>query len=192
MNSVTDFDTSRFPVRGVSWEEAMEFCRKLSSLPEEKAAGRVYRLPTEAEWEYACRAGTTTSWYCGDKPSDLPNVALFREHSEDRVSPVGQKAPNDWGLYDMHGNVWEWCYDWYARDYYTSSPESDPPGPSEATRRVCRGGSWSFEARYCRSAFRGGLPPSNRKPDLGFRVAAGWRSKSIHANEKAEPNVPKP
>ena len=98
-------DTSRHPVETVNWDEAMEFCRKLSAMPAEQAARRVYRLPTEAEWEYACRAGTTTRWYCGDDEAGLADAAWFSKNSGGMTHPVGEKKPNAWGLYDMHGNV---------------------------------------------------------------------------------------
>ena len=98
-------DTSRHPVETVNWDDAMEFCRKLSAMPAERAARRVYRLPTEAEWEYACRAGTTTRWYSGDDEAGLADVAWFNKNAGGMTHPVGEKKPNAWGLYDMHGNV---------------------------------------------------------------------------------------
>jgi formylglycine-generating enzyme required for sulfatase activity len=170
---VSGLDTRRFPVENVSWEDAMEFCRRLSSLPEEKTACLVYRLPTEAEWEYACRAGTTTKWYCSDSESHLKQVAWFGEdyYSRGRTHPVGEKAPNAWGLYDMHGNVYEWCSDWYKEDYYKSSPVDDPQGPSKALYRVVRGGGWANDARFCRSANRYWFEPDRQVNFLGFRVA---------------------
>jgi len=190
-SKVFKLDTSRFPVEGVIWQNAVEFLRKLSDLPEEKAAGRIYRLPTEAEWEYACRAGTTTRWHCGDNESDLAKAAWFEDNSENQTHPVGQKEPNAWGLYDMHGNVWEWCNDWYAGEYYKSSPENDPLGPTEASYRVFRGGSWDYGAGLCRSAYRFRYDPVLRADDLGFRVAADPPSQSSQdkADEKAEPKA---
>ena len=109
VEAVAGKDTSRHPVDTVSWEDAMEFCRRLSAMPAERAAGRVYRLPTEAEWEYACRAGTTTRWFCGDDEAKLVEVAWFDKNSGEMTHPVGEKRPNAWGLYDMYGNVWQWC-----------------------------------------------------------------------------------
>ncbi len=157
------------PVEQVSWEDAVEFCKKLSALPEERKAGRVYRLPTEAEWEYACRAGSTTDFSFGDKEALLGDFAWFSDNSGNSTHPVGQKQPNAWGLYDMHGNVWEWCSDWYGE--YPQGSVTDPQGPSDASGRVNRGGSWNFTAGHCRSAFRDGNGPSSRGSSLGFRLA---------------------
>jgi formylglycine-generating enzyme required for sulfatase activity len=157
------------PVEQVSWKEAVSFCEKLSSLSAERAAGRVYRLPTEAEWEYACRAGTTTAYSFGDDDSLLGDFAWFEDNADDRIHPVGQKRSNAWGLYDMHGNVWEWCSDWYGD--YPDGAVSDPQGPSSGENRVRRGGGWSYSAGYCRSAFRGRGGPSGRNRNLGLRLA---------------------
>jgi len=169
---VSGKDTSRHPVEYVSWEDAVEFCKKLSA-----KEGKTYRLPTEAEWEYACRAGTTTLYGFGDDPASLGEYAWYRENSGKKTHPVGKKKPNDWGLYDMHGNVWEWCQDRYGEDYYAeSSAESstdDPPGPEKGSSRVPRGGSWINVARLCHSAYRYGSPQDNRGSGKGFRVAVG-------------------
>src|SRR5262249_39654904 len=134
---VKGLETKTFPVEDVEWAEAVEFCKKLSELPEEVKAGRKYRLPTEAEWEYACRAGTTTPFAFGNNLTlDQANFDGRFENAGPqpakwlgRPSAVGSYKPNAWGLYDMHGNVWEWCQDWYQPDYYTKSPKQDPPGP---------------------------------------------------------------
>jgi formylglycine-generating enzyme required for sulfatase activity len=168
---VKEVDSSSHPVETVSWEDAVEFCKRLSALPEEKKAGRVYRLPTEAEWEYACRAGSKTAFSFGDNPDSLGAHAWFEENSGDSAHPVGEKNPNAWGLYDMHGNVWEWCRDWYGE--YPEGAVSDPPGPKEGSRRVIRGGGWFGVAARCRSAFRyGGIPSLRSDCDgFGFRVA---------------------
>lgn len=163
-------DTGRHPVENVSWEDAMEFCRKLSDSPEEKTAGRVYRLPTEAEWEYACRAGTCAQWNCGDDPATLREVAWFAGCNSGVTHPVGQKSPNALGAYDLHGNVTEWCMDWAGPDYYAYSPANDPQGISSGSARVFRGGGWWSEPVACRSAFRSSLPPMVRHYVQGFRV----------------------
>ncbi len=160
------------PVEQVSWEDAVDFCTKLSALPAERKAGLVYRLPTEAEWEYACRAGTTTSFSYGNDESWLSDHAWFDGNSNNQTHPVGQKPPNPWGLYDMHGNVWEWCSDWCGD--LSKGAVTDPRGPSAApslVARVARGGSCSSSAGHCRSAFRYGLDPSCRIRCLGFRLA---------------------
>ena len=156
------------PVEGVTWDDAVEFCRRLSELPAEKKAGNVYRLPTEAEWEYACRAGTTTKYSFGDDESELGDTAWYAENSGGKTHPVGSKLPNAWGLYDMHGNVYEWCQDWYGD--YPSGSVTDPSGATSSSGRVDRGGGWFDSADYCRSAYRYGILPSYRNYDLGFRV----------------------
>jgi formylglycine-generating enzyme required for sulfatase activity len=177
-------DTSRFPVEWVSWEEAVEFCRKLSNLPEEKEAGRVYRLPTEAEWEYACRgkAGTSPFSLRDTLASTDANIKPSDRGWGDAAGPelkrptqVGSYGPNGFGVYDMHGNVWEWCADWYDKGYYATSPKRDPQGPSTGSARVLRGGSWFREAVDCRSAVRNWGAPRERSPDVGFRVAANLK-----------------
>ena len=147
------------PVEQVSWLEAVKFCRKLSEMPEERSARRSYRLPTEAEWECACRAGTKTRWASGDVEKTLVDYAWFKTNSGGQTHAVGQKKPNLWGLHDMHGNVWEWCSDWY--EPYAA--------PDEGSARVYRGGSW--RDWDCRSAVRDGRAPSNRDRNLGFRLA---------------------
>jgi formylglycine-generating enzyme required for sulfatase activity/tRNA A-37 threonylcarbamoyl transferase component Bud32/mono/diheme cytochrome c family protein len=176
---VEDLDTRRFPVERVSWEDAQEFCRKLSALTAEKKAGRVYRLPTEAEWEYACRGGASkaTPFHCGTRLSSKD--ANF-EGIKQRTTEVGSFPPNGFGLYDMHGNVQEWCADWYDKDYYADSPREDPTGPTTDTNgfKVLRGGSWDEEAGHCRSAFRrGSLPSFQNGKEYGFRVVLVQRPK---------------
>jgi formylglycine-generating enzyme required for sulfatase activity len=168
-DTVKGRDSSEFPVENVSWEDAMEFCQKLSELPEEKAAGRVYRLPTEAEWEYACRAGSKTAYSFGKSSEKLGDYAWFSQNSNDRPHPVALKKPNAWGLYDMHGNVWEWCSDWYGD--YPEGAVTDPSGPEEGSVRVYRGGSWLNGAASCRSANRFGAAPGYRNNFNGFRLA---------------------
>ena len=156
------------PVEQVSWNDAVEFCRKLSALPSEKSAGYVYRLPTEAEWEYACRAGTTTKYSFGDSESELGDYAWYRDNSGGTTHPVGQKQPNAWGLYDMHGNVWEWCQDWHGD--YSKGSTTDPTGAASGSLRVSRGGCWYDYSVRCRSAYRYRYAPDYRSFNLGFRV----------------------
>ena len=162
------FKAPQNPVEQVSWNDAVEFCRKLSALPAEKSAGHVYRLPTEAEWEYACRAGTTTKYSFGDSESELGDYAWYDKNSGGTTHPVGGKKPNGWGLYDMHGNVFEWCQDWYGD--YPSGSVMDPTGAASGSFRVDRGGSWRHYSGICRSAFRSGDSPDLRDFCLGFRV----------------------
>jgi formylglycine-generating enzyme required for sulfatase activity len=168
-----------YPVESVSWDDAVAFCARLSALPGEQQAGRAYRLPTEAEWEYACRAGTTTPFAFG--PSLAGTQACFdalhpygevpRGPAAARTARVGTFAANRFGLYDMHGNVWEWCADWFDAAYYQHAPRQDPPGPAEGAYRVLRGGSWRNHAVTCRAAYRNALAPNQRQPFIGFRVA---------------------
>ena len=175
--------TDEHPVAGVSWNDATAFCQWLS-----RKEDKTYRLPTEAEWEYACRAGTTTRFWNGDDPEDLApigNVADAKAKAQFPdwtwtirgsdgyvyTAPVGKFRANGFGLYDMHGNVWEWCEDRYDADYYAVSPANDSQGPHEGLRRVVRGGSWSVIARSCRSAGRFRFLPEGRSSNLGFRVA---------------------
>ncbi|MBS3764809.1 MAG: SUMF1/EgtB/PvdO family nonheme iron enzyme, partial [Planctomycetes bacterium] len=127
------FDGKQNPVETVSWNDLTEFCKKLS-----QRTGRRVRLPTEAEWEYACRAGNTTAYCFGDSKRQLGDYAWYDDNSNSKTHPVGQKKANDWGLYDMHGNVCEWCRDYYDDDYYENSPESDPTGPNTGSFRVLR------------------------------------------------------
>ena len=168
------------PVETLSWSEAVEFCQVLSALPAETEAGRVYRLPTEAEWEHACRAGRTTPFAFGPQlSSQQANFdgrygyggapeGLFL----DGTARVGSYPANAFGLFDMHGNVWEWCSDWYQPDYYAKSPALDPQGPDSGPRRSLRGGSWYLNGMHCRSAYRNNnVAPETRDCYYGFRVA---------------------
>lgn len=160
---------SNKPVEMVSWDDAIEFCIKLSALPAEKAAGSVYRLPTEAEWEYACRAGTTTNFSFGNDASLMDDFGWYFKNSGKATHPVGEKKPNPWGLYDMHGNIYEWCQDFYGS--YPDKVVTDPTGASSGTGRMVRGGSATNTAGYCGSAFRfNHPPPETRQARLGFRV----------------------
>ena len=134
----------------------------------------VYRLPTEAEWEYACRAGTTTRWSFGDDESQLTHYAWYEDNAEDvgeyYAHAVGTKLPNPWGLYDMHGNVWEWVQDRYSDSYYNSSPRVDPPGPAIGSLHVLRGGGFGSRADFVRPAFRSYGTPYERNAHLGARL----------------------
>ncbi|MBZ0265818.1 SUMF1/EgtB/PvdO family nonheme iron enzyme [bacterium] len=154
------------PVEQVSWNDCQDFIKKLN----QREPGKGYRLPTEAEWEYACRAGTTTRFYSGDSESDLARAGWFYGNSESKTHAVGLKEPNALGLYNMHGNVWEWCNDWYDEDYYDNSPSVDPSGSNTGSYRVLRGGSWLSNLRYCRSANRDMIEPLNWFGHYGFRI----------------------
>lgn len=162
-----------FPVETVSWADAIDFCANLTE--KECRAGRlpagyVYRLPTEAEWEYACRAGTTSRFSFGDDPqaAELGNYAWYDGNSCGQTQPVGTRPPNPWGLYDLYGHVWEWCLDWSGT--YRGGSLADPKGPSAGLSRVIRGGSWSNSANACRSAYRHNLHPASKSDSVGFRV----------------------
>ena len=153
------------PVCGVQWTDAVRFCNRCSEAEgldpcydlETWAcdfAADGYRLPTEAEWEYACRAGSTKRYVFGDGPSALGAHAWTKRNSGGTLHPAGQKGANAWGLRDMLGHVWEWCNDWYAADYYLGSPKEDPRGPAQGEQRVLRGAAWDVEAAECRPAVR--------------------------------------
>ena len=152
----------------ISWNDATAFCKMLS-----KKTKHTVRLPTEAEWEYACRAGTVTAFNYGDDSSKLDDYAWYRgniyESKEKYAHSVGAKKPNAWGLYDMHGNVYEWCSDWYA-DSYANADAREPKGPATGKERVVRGGSWRSIPPYCRAARRTRFSPSSRSATFGFRV----------------------
>lgn len=158
------------PVEHVTWDQAVKFCRRLSELPQEKAAKRRYGLPTEAQWEHACRAGTLSEYYFGDDENRIGDFAWYGGNCREQSHPVGEKEPNAFGLCDMYGNVWEWCADWYDPAYYANSLADDPTGPVIGSSRVLRGGSWCNHAWGCRSANR-----HEREPGalnfLGFRVS---------------------
>jgi formylglycine-generating enzyme required for sulfatase activity len=176
-----DAEDDLLPANEVSWLDAIAFCNALSERQGLTACYQMdnntvtwnhradgYRLPTEAEWEYAVRAGTETRWFCGEEPTALARYAWFDESVSGRVHPVGGKAPNPWGLYDMVGNVWEWCWDWYGD--YAVAGVSDPTGPDHGTSRVQRGGAFGYGARRLRSAYRYSYEPEDRHDAIGFRV----------------------
>ncbi|MGA2258863.1 MAG: formylglycine-generating enzyme family protein [Thermoguttaceae bacterium] len=158
------------PVENVSWEDCQQFCHMLNAKPH---AGGKFQLPTEVQWEYACRAGSTTYYCFGDEESGLGEYAWYGGNSHVQTHPVGKKKPNAWDLYDMHGNVWEWCQDWYDRGYYATSPTDDPTGPTMGSGRVFRGGGWDYPASSCRSAHRSDGEPGCRNYLLGLRVSLG-------------------
>lgn len=165
---------SNCPVEKLNWFEAQEYCAALSE--RERQAGRlpagyVYRLPSEAEWEYACRAGATNLFSFGDDPQDADAHAWTLENSESKTHPIGLKRANPWGLHDMHGNVWEWCLDWFAP--YPEMPATNPVGLATSKFKVFRGGGWNQEIQYARSANRFMMSPSNGIHFVGFRVALG-------------------
>jgi formylglycine-generating enzyme required for sulfatase activity len=153
-------------VEQVSWEDCQEFCRKFTA----SLNGRVtVRLPTEAEWEYACRAGTTSDYWSGNDEAALKTVGWYSATSKSETQPVGQLKANPWGLFDVHGNVWEWCHD--GKREYTAQDQVDPEGKSNDNSRVVRGGAWVNGPGYCRAAFRYTYAPLYRDDHLGFRVA---------------------
>jgi formylglycine-generating enzyme required for sulfatase activity len=175
--------TDEHPVVNVSWNDAVAFAAWLS-----RKEGKTYRLPTEAEWEYACRAGTTTRYSCGDDPEGLAAVGNIADGTVKAkypdwpgtiaardgyiyTAPAGKFQPNRFGLYDMHGNVFEWCSDGFADEYYKQSPVDDPPGAAGAALRVLRGGGWALEPPGCRSAWRSRHEPEFRSSTVGFRLA---------------------
>ena len=159
------FKGDDLPVENVSWNDAVSFCEKLSQM-----TGKTYRLPTEAEWEYAARGGQQVDGtkYAGS--DNIGDVAWYTSNSSSKTHPVGTKLPNALGLYDMSGNVYEWCSGWYGSNYYSSSPSVNPQGPSSGSNRVFRGGGWNRDAQYCRVSNRSNLTPVYRGVNLGFRV----------------------
>jgi len=163
----SEFKGETKPVEQVSWDDAMEFCRKLTKLDPGTAKRPTpysFTLPTEAQWEYACRAGTT-----GDEAGDLKAIAWNSLDSDGTSHPVGMKQPNAWGLYDMQGNVWEWCLDWFGK--YPGGEVTDPTGPPSGTGRVDRGGSWFSGPAHCSALFRGLDTQGVRAANIGFRIA---------------------
>ena len=167
------------PVEMVNWYDAVSFCNRLSEHAglepsydldtwECDFTRNGYRLPTEAEWEYACRAGTPTKYYTGDTENDCARAGWYKANSGNTTHPVSRKEPNALGLYDMHGNIWEWCHDWHFS--YSSESQTNPTGPRTDSFRVLRGGSWGCYAEGCSSATRGMYDPNGRVSGIGFRV----------------------
>ncbi len=171
----------KHPVEGVRWSDAVKFCNERS-----RAEGLTpcydlttwqcnfeangYRLPTEAEWEYACRSGTTTAYFCGNSTAALADYAWFDKNSGGHPQPVGQKKPNPWGLYDICGNVWEWCNDFYKVDYYAEAPKENPRGPEKGDSKVVRGGAWKFSDQNCRSGYRNNENPGYVDVCFGYDI----------------------
>jgi len=161
----SNFKGPDLPVENVSWNDCLAFLGKLN----EKTGGAEFSLPTEAQWEYACRAGGTGEYCYGDDEAGLAEYAWYSNNSENKTHPVGTKKANLFGLYDIHGNVWEWCEDWKGE--YSAAPQTDPKGPAAGQFRVLRGGSWYDDASFCRSAIRSlGDVPDFRFGDIGVRV----------------------
>ncbi len=181
----------RNPVEQVRWSDAVRYCNARSRLEGLQPCYNLetwecdfdadgYRLPMEAEWEFACRAGTKTRYFFGDNPRKLKLYAWFKGNSGGRPRPVGRKLPNPWGLYDMYGNVWEWCNDFYKVDYYGESPLKNPKGPKTGNTKVLRGGSWNSKAEECRSSYRYNENPGYTDVCFGydiygFRCVRGFR-----------------
>ena len=172
---------SKNPVEQVRWSDAVRYCNARSEAEDLKPCydlstwkcdfgANGYRLPTEAEWEYACRASTKTTYFFGNESSKLKDYAWFETNSNGKPQPVGQKPPNSWGLYDMCGNVWEWCNDFYKVDYYQESPKDNPRGPETGETKVVRGGAWKFSAESCRSGYRYNEDPGYADVCFGYDI----------------------
>jgi formylglycine-generating enzyme required for sulfatase activity len=159
----------KYAVELVSWEDRQNFLDRLNA--KLGAGGGKFHLPSEAQWEYACRAGSTTKFCYGDDEARLGDYAWFADNSHGKSHPVGEKKPNAWGLYDMHGNVWDWCHDWYDGGYYAKSPVDDPRGPATGTGHVGRGGGRTAIAKLCRSAVRYEFKAGYKDFNLGLRIA---------------------
>jgi len=188
------------PVEQMRWSDAARYCNARSKSEglepcydlqtwECNFQANGYRLPTEAEWEYACRAGSTTAYFFGNDPSKLKDYAWFEKNSGGKPQPAGQKPPNAWGLYDMHGNVWEWCNDFYQVDYYQQSPKENPTGPKAGDTKVVRGGAWKFSDETCRSAYRYNENPGYADVCFGYDIY-GFRCVRNTSNVQSAKNQP--
>lgn len=166
----SNFPGTNKPVESISWEECKDFINTLNNLLSKDLNGMLFRLPTEAEWEFAARGGNKSKGYFYSGSNIVGEVAWYVDNSDQQTHIVKQKAPNELGLYDMSGNVWEWCSDWYDAEYYSSSPSNNPKGPSSGTYRVIRGGSWGHYDRFCRFSYRGRESAENKGIRLGFRL----------------------
>ncbi len=198
----THFKGPNRPVEQISWVRAVLYCNERSKAEGlepcyDEETGECdfeangYRLPTEAEWEYACRAGTDAAYFFGDQADKLDDHAWFKENSKETTHPVGTKEPNPWGLCDMLGNVAEWCNDPYAADYYAKAPAENPKGPKEGEKYVLRGGAWNSSPKACRSAYRVAEAPGNYDgcfggDYIGFRCVRNAPKKTDEKDEKAE------
>jgi len=163
--------TANAPIIGISWYDAMAYCKWLS-----QKANRIYRLPTEAEWEYACRAETTTKWYFGDHETELDKYSWYSKNSEKTTHNVGQKRPNRWGICDMHGNVWEWCLDDWKNNYEDIPLDGSAYIDKNSFKKVLRGGSWNDIENYTSSSIRYGYFPKAKNNIFGFRIVTDKKS----------------
>jgi formylglycine-generating enzyme required for sulfatase activity len=198
--------TGQLPVEQVNWFDAVMFCNALSNKDGLDAYYDIrgdqvrirdtnhfgYRLPTEAEWEYACRAGKSTRYCFGDDPAKLDDFAWYKGNSNEGTHLVREKAPNDFGLFDVHGNVLEWCWDGWEKDYYRRSPAADPQGPPLVSIGVLRGGSWYFPPRFCWSAKRLRYPSAIRNYSMGLRVALNRQTEGAVRSAAAQPEQRQP
>ncbi len=168
-NIPSHFKGPKNPVETISWDDCQQFLGKLNA---KSAAGAgKFQLPSEAQWEYACRAGSKTRYCFGEDEKQIEEYAWHKQNSDGKTHPVGEKKPNGWGLYDMHGNVWELCQDWWRDGYYKGSPVDDPTGAATGSDRVLRGGSWSLPEWYCPSAYRCRGLPGYWDSYIGLRVS---------------------
>ena len=181
----SNFKGAKLPVECVSWNDCQTFIEKLNQL-----TGKKFRLPTEAEWEYAARGGKNSKGYKYAGSNTIDDVAWYTNNSGSQTHEVATKSPNELGLYDMSGNVWEWCQDWYGSSYYSNSPQTNPTGPSSGSSRVLRGGSWDLYARYCRVSIRGISSPGNRIYYYGLRLAMDDSQSDVSPGEAIDLGLP--